>query len=191
MDPNEVLIREYYSRFNEHRFDDLEVLFTRDAMVEELPFRRRESGSEGRVVFAKTWLAAFPDAVFTIERVTGNSPLYDVGLVATGTHQGALDLGGWLFKATNTVVTLRLRELLEIQGGRIAASSLSFDLQTLVEQLAKVDSVKLLEQLSRIRRLGEELARLQRSPMPARDVIEQLGRELDAARHTVRPYFKR
>ena len=191
MDPNEILVREYYSRFNERRFDDLEALFARDAVVEELPFRRQESGSAGRVAFAKTWLAAFPDAVFTIERLTEKRPLYDVGLVATGSHQGALDLGGWLFKATDAVVTLRLRELLEIQGGRIVASSLSLDLQTLVEQLAKVDAVKLLDQLARIRRLGEELARLQRSPLPARDVIEQLGRELDAARHTVRPYFKR
>lgn len=117
--------------------------------------------------------------------------MYDVGLVATGTHQGALDLGGWLFKPTNAVVTLRLRELLEFRDSRIASSSLSFDLQAIVEQLAKVDSVKLLDQLARIRRLGEELARVQRSPIPPRDVIEQLGRELDAARHTVRPYFKR
>jgi predicted ester cyclase len=191
MDPHETLIHDYYACFKERRFDDLEALFAPDARVEELPFRRDESGSSGRVVFAKTWLAAFPDAVFAIESVTAKHPMYDVGLVATGTHQGNLDLGGWLFKPTHAVVTLRLRELLEFRGDRIAASSLSFDLHAIVEQLAQVDAAKLLDQLARIRRLGEELARLQRSPIPPRDVIEEIGRELDAARHTVRPYFKR
>ena len=191
METADSLIRAYYACFNERRFRDLLSLFTEDAAFEQSPFRGSEPGKVERISFANAWLAAFPDAVLTIECVTPRDPVYEVSLVATGTHDGALDLGGWIFKPTGIATTLRLRELLELREGRIAFSSVSFDLQAIVERLAQVDSAKVLDSLARIRQLGDELARVQRSPIPARDVIEQLGRELDAARHTVRPYFKR
>lgn len=191
METADSLIRAYYACFNERRFRDLQNLFTEDAAFEQSPFRGSEPGRIERISFANAWLTAFPDAVLTIERVTPRDPVYEVNLVASGTHQGALDLGGWIFHPTGIAATLRLRELIELREGRIAFSSVSFDLQAIVERLAQVDSAKVLDALARIRRLGDELARVQRSPIPARDVIEQLGRELDAARHTVRPYFKR
>lgn len=191
MDSNDILIREYYACFNERRFADTEGMFTEDAVLEELPFRRHEPGKRGRVAFARTWLTAFPDAALTIEQVTPKDSFYEVSLLATGTHLGPLDIGGWLFQPSGSAATLRLRELLEIRDGRITFSSLSFDLQAIVEQLSKVDANKLLGQLARIQELGDELARVQRSPLPPRDVIDQLGLELDAARHTVRPYYKR
>ena len=185
------LIQEYYACFNERRLGEMEALFTHDAVLEHVLFRRQEPARIGRIAFAKTWLAAFPDAVFTVEGVTAKDPFYEVNLLATGTHQGTLDLGGWVFQPSGELASVRLRELLELRDGRIAFSSLSFDLQAIVEQLAKVDSAKLLEHVARIRQLGNELGRVQRSPIPARDVIDRLGLELDAARHTVRPYFKR
>ena len=191
MDPNETVIRQYYARFNERRLGEIEALFTEDVVLEELPFRRQEPGRAGRIAFAGAWITAFPDAVLAIEGIAAKDSIYEISLLATGTHQGVLDLGGLIFKSTGKAARLRLRELLEILDGRIAASSLSFDLQAIVEQLAKVDSSRLLEQLARIRRLGDELACAQRDSIPARDVIDRLGRELDAARHTVRPYFKR
>jgi ketosteroid isomerase-like protein len=190
MDPHESLIGEYYACFNERRLDDMGALFTDDAVFEQLQFRRQEPGRSGRIAFARAWLAAFPDGVLTIEQATSTPRFYEVSLLATGTHDGALDLGGWVFQRTGDVARLRVRELLEIRDGRVVFSSLSFDLQAMVEQLAKVDSGRLLNQLDRIQKLGDELAAAQRDPMPRRDVIDQLGLELDAARHTVRPYYK-
>src|SRR5687767_9905880 len=98
IDPNEILIREYYACFNERRLDDMGPLFTDDAVLEQLPFRRQEPGRTGRIAFARAWLAAFADAVLTVEHVTPKDRFYEVSLLATGTHTGALDLGGWVFQ---------------------------------------------------------------------------------------------
>jgi hypothetical protein len=61
----------------------------------------------------------------------------------------------------------------------------------MVEQLARVDNPRLLEHLDRLRQLADQLAALPESDPQAREIIDRLGRELDSARHVVRPYFKR
>ena len=54
--------------------------------------------------------------------------------MATGTHQGPLDLGGYgLFKPTGAIGKLRLRQIIEFRDGRIAYSALSFDVQDIVQ----------------------------------------------------------
>jgi hypothetical protein len=53
-----------------------------------------------------------------------------------------------------------------------------------------VDHTRLLQSVERIRQLGDQLAAVQHDPIRAREAVDRLGRELDAARHTVRPYFK-
>ena len=187
-----ALLQQYYALFNERRFKDRADLFTRDAVLEHLPSRDQEHGRAGNLAFARAWMTAFPDAVLTIDHVHTQSPeRHEVQVVATGTHDGALQVGGWVFAPTGQAVTLRFRELLELRDGRIAFASLSFDLHQLVEQLVRVDVDELVTHLDRIERLGAELKAVRTACSPSRDVIDRLGIELDAARHTVRPYFKR
>ena len=63
------LIREYYACFNERRFGDAAVLFADDAVLEQMPFQRRQQGGAAYLHFARMWTIAFPDAVITIERL--------------------------------------------------------------------------------------------------------------------------
>jgi predicted ester cyclase len=190
--PSETLIRQYYASFNDRRLTDAAALFADDAVLERVPQRQSQRGGAGYLQFADAWLSAFPDVVLTVQRVVArDAATYEVSLAAIGTHRGAFDLGGWVFKPTGAAATLSARELLELRDGKIAFSSLSFDTQQMVEQLARVDCVKLLEHIDRIRSLGEDLAAVQGDTPRLREVIDRVGRELDAARHTVRPYFKR
>lgn len=187
---SETLIRQYYQCFNERRFGDAAELFADDALLDQ--FGRRERGSEGYVRFATAWHAAFPDGTFAIERVDhGGHAMFDVYLLSSGTHRGVLDLGVWRFEPTGTRVVLHLRELLDIRNGKITLSSLSFDFNELVSQLSIVDYSELLVRLERIRQLTDELAGVLGDARRQREVAEQLGPELDAARRALRPHYNR
>src|SRR5437899_5623496 len=117
----EMQIRSYYSCFNERRFKDAASMFTSDAIVLHIPFGQAERGARAYYRFAETWIRAFPDAVFLVERIgSRGGTLWDVDLRATGTHLGPLELGSFgSFKPTCTEATLRLRELLDLRNGRI------------------------------------------------------------------------
>ena len=188
----EETIRRYYDCFNNRLLEEAAALFAPEAVLEQLPLRQQQRGGAGYRQFATAWLNAFPDAIFRLQRVVSRTGgTHDISLVAAGTHTGPLDLGGRVFRATGSRATLHLRELLAVQDGRIVFSSLSFDLHEVIDQLVKVDCAKLLVHVERIRQLGEYLTAVQEDSGLAREVIERLGIEIDAARHVIRPYFKR
>ena len=188
----DALIRNYYACFNERRFGDAVRLFANDALLELIPFGRQDYGIDGYVRFANMWTAAFPDAVFAVERVDRHSDsMFEVQLLATGTHLGVFDLGVSKFKPTNGTATLRLRELLNIREGTIASSTLSFDLNDVIRQLSTVDYNELNARLERIRQLSDELLRASGNAARQRDVADRMGPELDAARRALRPHYNR
>jgi hypothetical protein len=137
-------------------------------------------------------LRAFPDAVVSPERITpvGNSA-YEVDLNATGTHQGALDLGGWVFRPTGAHATFRLRESLQLRGDKIAFSSVSLDVHDIVDKLAKCDVPALLAHVEQLQQLAADLRAATHDAAATRSLTERIGQELDAARHVVRPYYRR
>lgn len=190
---SDQLIREYYKCFQERRFTDAAKLFADDAVVERPPFALTLRGGSAYVRFAERWLEAFPDARVTIQHVENrNETVCEVDLIATGTHMHALDLGPFgLFKPSSIQTTLRMRELLEVAAGRIIYSSLSFDLHDLVYQLANVDYAALDARLEAIQQLRKELDRGRHDRQVQREVTDRLGRELDAARLILRPWFRR
>jgi hypothetical protein len=169
-------------------------MFAQDAVLEHPPLQRQQEGGGGYLLFAAMWLRAFPDARITVEHVSrGTDGIHDVELLAHGTHLGPLDLGGGgLFKPTGVVAALRLRQLLQFRDHKVIYSSLSFDLLDIVQQLVTVDVPQLLDHLRRVRQLGEKLAAIPTEEVVERlNVLQRLGPELDAARHVLRPYFKR
>jgi predicted ester cyclase len=189
--PAETLIRKYYDDFNERRLSDLATRFDDDAIVEHMPRRPVQRGGEGYLQFVNVWIAAFPDAAFVIEQIVPRGThTHEVTLLATGTHEGALELGGWIFRPTRARVALHLREVLEVRDGKIVFSTTSFDLQQMIEQLTRVDSAKLLKHLEHLRELGGQLPAAERDAARTRDILDRIGRELDAARHIVRPYYR-
>ena len=81
------------------------------------------------------------------------------------------------------------RELFQVEDGQFRFASLTFDLHDLVRQLATVDTARLQEHIARIGQLGDLLA-AETDATRQRELIDRLGRQLDEARHVVRPYFR-
>jgi predicted ester cyclase len=188
----DALIRRYYACFNERRFTDAAALFANDALLEHIPFGQQDYGVDGYVRFANAWIAAFPDGTFAVERVERrDETMFEVHLLATGTHLGIFDIGIYQFKPTSTKATLRLRELLNIRDAKIAASTLSFDLGDLISQLSTVNYTELTARLERVRQLHDELLRAEGDVARERDIADRLGPELDAARRALRPHYNR
>jgi len=197
MTDTEAPIRRLFDLFNARALDEAAALFTDDARLEHAPTGRQQTGGAGYVDFARMWIGAFPDARLTVEAITprgaGDPRTVEVDLLASGTHEGPLDLGGYgLFKPTGTRGNLRMRQTLELRGDRIAYSALSFDVQDIVQQLVTVNVPKLLDQLKRVQQLGARLAQVPADQITERrSLIDRLGTELDVARRIVRPYFDR
>jgi hypothetical protein len=85
-----------------------------------------------------------------------------------------------------------MRQMIEVEDGRIAFSSLSFDVQAIVQQLVAVDVPALLKRLGKLRELEARLAAVPADDIQTRRaMLDRLGAELDAARRIVRPYFDR
>ena len=183
------LICAHYDDFNGRRLDAAAARFQADARIEHAS-GEVEHGPEGFRLLARQWLTAFPDgrlSVGDIRSQGGN--MYEVDVVATGTHSGPLLLGAWSFRPSQVVVRLPARELFHVEAGQFRLASLAFDLQDLVRQLATVDTAKLQEHIARIGQLGELLA-AETDATRQRELIDRLGRQFDAARHLVRPYFR-
>jgi predicted ester cyclase len=182
----------YYACFNQRRFRDAANLFTANAVLEHIPLGQSRLGREGYLHFAYAWVNAFPDVVIDVERVQSRSEtLFDVDLVSRGTHLGDLDFGVYLFRPSQSSTSLKLRELLEVQEGKITRSTLSFDISDAVRQLALVDFPELAARLDRIRQLSEALDAARFDAERRRQLVERLCPELDAARRAVRPHYNR
>ena len=188
-DPAEDLIRAYYADFNVRRLEGAAARFHPDARIEHIT-GHSEQGPNGFLVLARLWLTAFPDGRLTVNAVRScGRDMYDVDLIATGTHTGTLAFASWMFRPTHRTVSLHAREFVQIENGLFRFASLSFDLQDLVRQLTTIDKDRLLQHAALIQELAAQL-REQDDTARQRDLIERLGRQLDAARQVARPYFR-
>jgi predicted ester cyclase len=188
----ERLISNYYACFNRRALSEAASLFADDAVMEAPPFTAASDGRRSYERFTRVWLAAFPDAQLAVERVSSrNDTLHEVNLVATGTHINLLDLGAYgRFKPTGERTTLRLRELIEIHNGQITYSNVSLDVHDLTRQLSTIDYDALTTHLDRVQHLRAQLAEAGDDAERRRALAERIGRELDAARLAVRPWFR-
>ena len=137
MSPDAV-IGQYYEFYNDRRFRESAELFTKDAVIEHAPFGRvSPSGGQGYIESAERSLVAFPDAHLEVLAVQAHGDtIFEIELVATGTHRGVLDLGTYgQFEPTGVYVRVRHREVLEIRGGLITYASVTLDVNDLVVQL--------------------------------------------------------
>ena len=138
--PLHPVIRRYYDAYNARRFQEGADLFAPDALIEHAPYGRlQQRGGVGYLDSAERSIIAFPDAHIEILRVQEHGDLiFDVELLATGTHRGPLDLGSYgQFEATGVEVHVRHREVLEIRDGVITYASVTLDVGDLVAQLTR------------------------------------------------------
>jgi hypothetical protein len=185
----EELIRCHYEHFNRRRLDEAARVFHAEAHIEDVT-GRTERGPDGYRRFAAAWLEAFPDAHLAVQSIQPRaSCLFDVDFVVSATHTGTLEFGSSRLRPSGVRVKLRARELFEVQDGLFHLASVTFDLQDLIRQLAPVDTVALLQHVDRIHQLGQQLSATN-DPARQRELLDRLGRQLDEARHVVRPYFR-
>jgi SnoaL-like polyketide cyclase len=133
-----LLIREYYKAFNERRFDHAAEMFTFDAVVQHRPDGLAWTGPEGYLESARATIAIFPDLQTQILHVEQRGDtIVEVDLAATGTHQGDWNMGTLgILKADGVMKTVRHREMLEIRGGKITYSSITYDIKNFVAKLS-------------------------------------------------------
>jgi hypothetical protein len=129
-----LLIREYYRAFNERRFNDAAELFTFDAVVQHRPDGVPWKGPEGYLESARATIAIFPELQIQILHVEQRGDtIVEVDLSATGTHEGDWNMGALgTLKSDGLVKTVRHREMLEIRGGKITYSSITYDIKNFV-----------------------------------------------------------
>ena len=133
------IIRQYYELYNQRRFQETAELFAPDAVIEHAPFGKiSPSGGQGYVESAERSIRAFPDARIEVLSVHPHGDtIFDIDMVATGTHHGLLDLGTYgRFEPTGVHVRVRHREVLEIRNGLITYASVTLDVNHLVSQLS-------------------------------------------------------
>jgi predicted ester cyclase len=134
------VIRRYYELYNARRFQEGAALFAPDAVLEHAPYGRSQPrGGSGYLASAERSILAFPDAHIEVQSVQSHdNSIFDVELVATGTHRGPLDLGSYgRFEPTGIYVQVRHREVLEIRDGLIRYASVTLDVNDLVVQLTR------------------------------------------------------
>jgi predicted ester cyclase len=133
-----LLIRRHYDCFNDRRFAEGADLFSEDCVLEHRPFGQTRHGPQGYLDLVQGWVRAFPDCRLTIDHVEQRGDtICEVDLVGTCTHLADFDMGGYgVLKASGVKATLRFRELLEIRGGMITYSSITFDAHDLIRQLS-------------------------------------------------------
>jgi predicted ester cyclase len=133
------LIRDYYKAFNERQFEAAAELFTNDATIEHLTTATNRRGPGGYLDAARAAVAAFPDLHLQIEHVEQRGDtICEVDVLCTGTHKGEWSIGTLgPFKPSGRRQSYHVREMLEIRGGKITYSSLSWDLQEIVAQFGK------------------------------------------------------
>ena len=129
-----LLIREYYKAFNERRFEDAAELFTHDAVVQHRPDGVQLKGPEGYLESARATIAIFPDIQIQILHVEQRGDtIVEIDLSAEGTHAGDWNMGALgVLKADRVKKIVRHREMLEIRGGKITYSSISYDIRNFV-----------------------------------------------------------
>jgi predicted ester cyclase len=137
-----LLIREYYKAFNERRFAEAADMFTADAAIEHLPAGHTARGPSGHIESARAAISAFPDLDLRIVHVEQRGDtIVEVDLLCTGTHEGEWAMGSvGPFKPSGQRHSYHVREMLEIRGGKITYSSLSWDMQEIVARFGKVET---------------------------------------------------
>jgi len=134
----QVLIDRYYEFYNERRFQESAELFAADAVIEHAPFGKvSPAGGKGYVESAERSIHAFPDARIEVLGVHSHGDtIFEIDMVATGTHRGLLDLGTYgRFEPTGIFIRVRHREVLEIRRGLITYASVTLDVNDLLSQL--------------------------------------------------------
>jgi ketosteroid isomerase-like protein len=135
---SEELIRRYYQLYNERQIQEAAELFAPDAVLEHAPYGGPPTrGGAGYIASAERSFDAFPDARIEVLGIQSHGEsTYDVDLLATGTHRGLLDLGGYgRFEATGLEVRVPHREVIEIRDGLIVYASVTLDVDSLLAQL--------------------------------------------------------
>jgi predicted ester cyclase len=186
------LVRHYVDSFNERRFADAAALFAPDSRFTWIPFSDPRQGQDGYAEFVERWGAAFSQAQLRIERVEQRGDrMCEVNLLATGTHIGTLVMGVFHFTPTHTNIAVPMKHVFEFVDESIVYASLSVDSQELVRQLTTLNLSALDAHLGQIVGLRSELATANGDDRRLTELADRLGRELDAARRLVRPYYRR
>jgi predicted ester cyclase len=133
----EHIALEYYDLFNRRLLQQAELLVSPQAVFHYPHTKEHMIGRAGYRELARTWVTAFPDARVDVQGLTAEGPgRVRVELLGHGTHTGPLTFGGALtLEPSGRRAELPLTDTLEVSGGLIVNSWLSFDVAELLRRL--------------------------------------------------------
>ena len=130
-----TVARIIYNAYGTREFEKAARWFAEDAEILSVPTGDRYRGRDGYLQLARAWAAAFPDLKVEIVRVGGGSGTAAVEYALRGTHTGALVSPGVFVPPTWAQVEIRLCDVLELRGGKVARVSSYFDSASLLRQM--------------------------------------------------------
>ena len=135
-DANKALIHRWFDGFgNRQNLDVLDELYAPD-WVGHFTETGDLHGPEGHKRLGRAFIAAFPDAAYTVERIVAEGDMVAAHYTMTGTHQAEL-LG---VQATGKPFTVTGINLYRCANGKIVEQWSLFDTFGLMRQLGAIPS---------------------------------------------------
>jgi len=132
---NKALARRAYDAINQGNLAAFYEVFTPDFVLHNASMTIQ--GLEAYKQWLSMYLAAFPDAHFTLEDLIVEGDTVVVRQTFRGTHKG--DLPG--LPATNKSCAIRGSTIFELQGDKIRRNSDYWDMVTFLKQVGVMPSV--------------------------------------------------
>lgn len=129
---NKALVRESYEQvWNQHRADAAAAYYAADYADHNMSVPNQPAGVAGALAVFSTFLAAFPDVLFTIDRQLAEGDMVATRWTATGTNNGPL-MG---MAPTGRKITVTGIDIFRMAEGKIVERWGSFDLAGMMQQL--------------------------------------------------------
>lgn len=130
--PHGTLAQRWVDAWNSHDPDAVAVLFTGNAVYEDVPFGSVNHGPEQIRAFAQFFFTAVPDLHVSLVNSSVKDGHGTIEWVFSGTDQGVY--------RTGRTFAVRGVTVLDMRGTRISRNSDYFDLATMLRQLALLPS---------------------------------------------------
>ena len=141
MHPNETLARQFYTAFNNRKFDEAAKLVSdkfewRDAATGEV-YR----GPSGMRQYMEYWVKSFNDAKLDVQQIYAADRFFAAEFIGRGTHTGTLETPGGSIPATNRKIELPCCEVGTIENGKFLAGATYYDTASILHQLGVTEMV--------------------------------------------------
>jgi steroid delta-isomerase-like uncharacterized protein len=135
MADNISLVRSLYEAWNARDFDRGAEAMAPDGKITLAGTGDVFEGPEGSRAYSAGWANGFPDGQVTIDNIFGDGDNVVVEFTGRGTHTGTLETSMGAIPATGRSMTIKLCDVVRLEGEKIVAQTSYFDTGSMMAQL--------------------------------------------------------